>query len=318
MDRKQFRKALCEALAVSEDIEVLEEAVGKASFGNLLDDEVITKIGKALRKTNISLNDLTFKKAPKGAYKFSKARERFLNKVTTDKNYGHVVVFVNPNTKEYLATVIADFDLRNGNNAHMVLATNLELKKANVNIRNFTVDEFDSIDLDKIQKFVNDKATVAYFAEVPIDSIRKLIDLVFDRRDRQSNGDELESKSLYYKQRVALRNNLTFKKAKEMLDSIGYKLNELSVTYGDEQRLQFNYDLRDTVRLRDRIIGIKVDKNYRLYKMGDRVFDDVFIFTEARYIELNEVDNLAEQLKKTTEVAKFLATIKVNDILIKE
>lgn len=313
-----------EALTVSEEIqvvdtvEVLEEAVGKSSFDDLLDNKDITLIGKALRKTYLSLNDLTFKKAPKGAYKFSKARERFLNKVSTDETYGQVVVFVNPETNEYLATVIVDFDLRNdGSNKHMVLATNLELQKPNVNVRNYAVNEFESIDLDKIQKMVNDKATVAYFAEVPEDSKSKLIKMVDDRQDSQKVVDKMEIKSKKYRRLVAKTNNPTFKKAKEMLASIDYELEKLDVVEkGDEFYPSFS--IKSTLGFNKRLFALETRLDRWIDSMDSLVFDDVAVESQYKTINLDELDEAMERLNKTAEVAKFLASIKVKDILVKE
>lgn len=362
MDRKEFRTALCEALQVSVDkqlsdcVEPLLEAVGKASFGNYLDSKDITKIGKALKKLGFSLDKLEFKKVAPKTYKFSKARKRFLNKVSTIEYPHQVVVFINPNTKEYLASLIMDkvnseftFAYDQG-----LLASNLDIEpkydRFGIQMKFSILNE---TDLGKIMAFVNNKDTIPFVALVDANNHLDVDELVNKRKKRQIVNDKMTEKI----QRVRMMANPHFKKLKKMFAEIGYSLSYFyAVKEGTHYEAFFRLgDKRPTFGVFEKCnIGMVTKRYY--YKDNEKVLgacalycygyntsdvyiptlkadelkklidgltlnDNFFVLTTLLFDEDVDKETITERvelLKKVQKILEYADSLTIKDILVNE
>lgn len=104
MDKKQFRKALMEALTVSDDTQVLTEAVGVDTFDKKLEKADITRIGKRLAKRNIKFDTLKFEKLDFGEYKYDGRKKHFakLPAKYNDKTVVVVMVYDDDGENDFL------------------------------------------------------------------------------------------------------------------------------------------------------------------------------------------------------------------------
>ena len=104
MDKKQFRKALMEALTVSDDTQVLTEAVGVDTFDKKLEKADITRIGKRLAKRNIKFDTLKFEKLDFSEYKYDGRKKHFakLPAKYNDKTVVVVMVYDDDGENDFL------------------------------------------------------------------------------------------------------------------------------------------------------------------------------------------------------------------------
>ena len=315
MDRKQFRTALLEALAVSDNVEVLEEAVGKASFGNLLDDEVITKIGKALKREGISASELNFKKVAPKSYSFSIAKKRFIKKNNNEGlgDKAPVVVFVNKETKEYMAFLIEDFDLRREGNKHVLLTSNIKGFVFNYNVSIGKRYIFSNEDFLFIQNFVKNTNVVTFEAMVTNENVSNTSDKKLQRIVNKSVYDDMQERTKEYQDKV--KNHLydkrpVYKKLKELLESCYKIVWAIHALDNEDGTYSIVFNIADlNHNLEIKAFEKSKDLNGKIFKE----FKVSEVFVNGKY----PIDIL-DRLVRYKKAIEYMTDITVKDILIKK
>lgn len=312
MEKTYFKKALIESLGKSQ--EVLEEAVGKASFDNLLSNEEISKMGKVLKGMNVSLNQLVFKKKPAKTFTFSRSRERFLNKVQGYYNAAHVVVFIEPETKRFVTAIIRDFDKRSTDNLHFILTTNLDLV-ANINpLKGRSVENFGFQDLTELQTLINGKNTIIFSADVTHDNEETTHRQQQDRKYSQNTYDDIVRNAERYQKKVnhhLYEKRPVFKNLSKVLEEAGYKLYSLDATKMKDGNYYVNVFIDNQNRYGS--MRFSFSRKNRCYSLDETIFYDFEIV--ANFSNRN-AESGALKVAKIAEAIEMMRKITVKDILV--
>ena len=305
MDKTVFKKALYESLQRGE---YLEEAVGSATFGGLLDSKEIKNIGDKLKRANIALGKLKFRKAQPKQFRFSAPRKRFVFKSDSLTN---VVVCINEEMGQYAAFELCYFDMRSGDsNRHYLVAHNIEDLKVKMNF-NPSVGVLTTDELTTIQTLVNARDTVIYYAELKDEDFVNFREISNVRWNNRHNKDKLlaKNKALHLKSEMFKMPKV--KELRDLMKTVGYKLKYLFAYDDIIYNIYFDFENEDKKFIHGPQLYYKKGYGHRIRTEGldDLVFSNLALdmgWSNQTYTgeDIDEVVERIQNIKKIIDCMK--------------